>query len=243
MNKSTTKISSEILKKDINLAVYGHYGFALLMFPATADDFLENEKNGFLDTLKPYIDKGKFTVFSVETLNNESWLNKELSPELKSKRHFEYNEFIVKELLPEIFGLCGGAVPVITCGAGLGAYHAANHYFRRPDIFYGVIAMGGTYNMYHFSQDYFDENCYFNSPVHYLPNLADEYWLSFLKNKHHVYLMTGEGENENPENLRDISRILDSKGIPHFADFWGKEWGHDYKTWNAMLQKIMETKL
>ena len=45
-------------------------------------------------------------------------------------------------------------------------------------------------------KDFFDDNCYFNSPVHYLPNLSDEYWLSFLRSKHHVYLMTGTGENE-----------------------------------------------
>ncbi|MFH1050885.1 MAG: alpha/beta hydrolase-fold protein [bacterium] len=243
MDKSLNKISSEILRKDVNLAIYGHYGFALLMFPSKSDDYLENEKNGFLETLKPYIEKGKFTVFSIETVNNESWLNNEISPEEKSQRHYEYNQFIINELLPEIFATCGGPVPVITCGAAIGAYHAANNYFRRPDIFYGVIAMSGIYDIQYFSKDFFDDNCYFNSPLHYLPNLTDEYWLSFLRSKHHVYMLTGTGENENPVHLTQISRILESKSIPHNTDYWGKEWGHNYKSWNAMLHKVLETKL
>jgi len=243
MEKNIIKIESEILKKEINLAVYGHYGFALLMFPATGDDFLENENLGLIDTLKPFIEKGKVTVFSTESVNSESWLNGNLPPDAKSLRHYEYNQFVINELLPQIFGICGGPVPIITCGASIGAYHASNSYFRRPDILYGVIAMSGIYNIQHFSGEYFDDNCYFNSPVHYLPNLADEYWLSFLRSKHHVYLMTGNGKNENPNNLYHISSILNSKSIPHHADFWDVQWGHNSTTWKAMLQKVLETKL
>lgn len=244
MERIDTKIQSEILQKEIQLAIYGHYGFALLMFPPTSDDYLENEKLGFIDTLKPFIDKGKFTVFSIETVNNESWLNPNISNEQKSQRHYEFNEFLVKELIQKIFQACSGRpIPIISCGAALGAYHAANNYFRRPDIFYGVISMSGFYNIQNLSGDFFNDNCYFNSPVHYLPNLADEYWLSFLKNKHHVYLMTGTGENENPSHLTQLSNILKFKSIPHFADFWGKEWGHNKDTWNSMLKKVMQTKL
>ena len=236
-------LNSEVLKKEMNIAVYGHYGFALLLFPATSDDYLEYENNGLIETIKQFIEKGKCTVFSIAGANFESWLNGELSPEEKSQRHYEYNQFIIEEVLPFVFGTCGGPVPVITCGAGIGAFHAANHYFRRPDIFYGMIAMSGTYNIMHFTGGYFDENCYFNSPVHYLPNLHDEYWLSFLRNKHHVYMMTGTGENEHPANLDNIVSILNMKEIPHHHDYWGNEWGHNWVTWKAMLNHILETSL
>ncbi|ROL62230.1 esterase [Bacteroidetes/Chlorobi group bacterium ChocPot_Mid] len=243
MERLDIKINSEILQKELNLAVYGHYGFALLMFPATSDDYLENEKLGFIETLKPFINKGKLTVFSIETVNNESWLNPNIPDEQKSNRQYEFNEFLVKELLQQIFHTCGGPIPIINCGAALGGYHAANCYFRRPDIFYGVISMSSFYNIQYLSGNFFNDNCYFNSPVHYLPNLSDEYWLSFLRSKHHVYLMTGTGENENPSHLSHISDILNYKSIPHNADFWGKEWGHNKETWNSMLSKVMQTKL
>lgn len=243
MDRIEHSLYSEVLKKEMNIAVYGHYGFALLLFPATSDDYLEYENKGLIESIKPFIEKGKCTVFSIEGVNFESWLNNEHSLEEKSQRHYEYNQFIIEEVLPFVFGSCGGPVPVITCGAGLGAFHAANHYFRRPDIFYGMVAMSGTYNIMHFTGGYFDENCYFNSPVHYLPNLHDEYWLSFLRNKHHVYMLTGTGENEHPSNLDNIVSILNMKEIPHHHDYWGNEWGHNWDTWKAMLNHVLETSL
>ena len=243
MEKSTRVIESEVLKHEVNMAVYGHYGFAMLLFPSTTDSFLENEENGIIPAIESYIEKGKCTVFSIDSVNYETWLDSEKTPEEKSKRHFEFNVHIVQEVLPTIFGVCGGPVPIIVTGADFGAFHAANHYFRRPDLFHGLIAMSGTYNIEHFSNGYFDENCYFNSPTHYLPNLNDEYWLSFLRSKHHVYLCTGNGKGEHPENLDHISEILKAKNIPFNPNYWSKEWGHDPETWAAMLVDILETKI
>lgn len=231
------------LGREISIESYGHYGFAILMFPAFTDGREEYKKEGLLDAVKPYIEKGKCKVYVVDTANMDSWLHEKIAPEAKSEAHLHYNNFIVEEVVPYIFGDCGGAVPVLTCGASLGAYHAANTYFRRPDIFYGVIAMSGTYNIEYFTKGYFDDNCYFNSPIHYLPNLHDEYWLSALRSKHHIYLLTGSGDGENPDNSTQLGNILASKDIPHMVDIWGPEWGHNYNTWKLMLANIIETKL
>ena len=199
MEKIVKEINSQILNKKMNMAIYGHYGFAMLLFPSTTDSYLENEENGMIAAINHFIEKGKLTVFSIDSVNYESWLNNEITSEEKSKRHFEYNLHIIQEVLPMIFGICGGPIPILTAGAAIGGYHAANHYFRRPDIFYGVISISATYNIEDFCNGFFDDNCYFNSPIHYLPNLTDEYWLSFLRNKHHIYLLTGTGKGEHPE--------------------------------------------
>ncbi|MGA2297809.1 MAG: esterase [FCB group bacterium] len=243
MQKDTHKQWSSHLSKDMEIAVYGHYGFVVLMFPTDGDDCLEAEKLGLVEALLPALDKGKCRIFSISSVNQESWLSPDLHPEDKSYRHFLYNNYVVEELLPFIFSECGGPLPVITCGAKLGAYHAANTYFRRPDLFYGTIAMSGTFNIEHFTQGFYDDNCYFNSPVHYLPNLNDSYWLSFLASKHHVYLLSGSGKDEHPENTTHLGDILSYKGIPHFVDIWGSEWSGGPATWQAMLKFLIEHKL
>jgi len=243
MERIVHTIESEILQKEMNIAVYGHYGFAMLLFPSITDDYLENEENGIIPSISNYIAKGKCTVFSIGSCNFESWLHPTKTPEEKSIRHREYNNFIIQELLPFMFGICGGPIPIMACGAGLGGFHAANHYFRRPDVFYGLVAMSASYNIQHFSNNYFDENCYYNSPIHYLPNLTDEYWMSFLRSKHHVYLLSGTGENEHPQNLDHIIQILNMKNIPNHSYFWGQEWGHNPKTWAAMFNNLLDTKL
>jgi esterase/lipase superfamily enzyme len=233
---------SSNLGKEINLYVYGHYGFGILLFPAMTDDPAEYEEESLIEALSPYIEKGKCKVFSICSVNEESWLNKDKTPEEKSQRHLEYNNFIIEEAVPFIFGECGGPVPIITCGAGLGAYHAANTYFRRPDIFQGTIAASGVYNIEQLTGGYFDSNCYFNSPIHYLPNLNDNYWLSFLKSKHHIYIMSGKGKGETPHNAIQLGEILAMKGIPHHVDIWGEEWGHNWDSWKAMISHVIETK-
>lgn len=243
MQKEISTIWSSHLNKEMEIAVYGHFGVNLLLFPSITDNFLENDREGLIDPLAQHIRNGKCRVYSIGAVNFESWLNNEIEPELKSTRHFEYDKFISEEVLKFIYEDCGGPVPIMTVGAAIGAFHAANSYFKRPDLFYGVVAMSGTYNLQHFSRDYFDETCYFNSPIHYLPNLTDSYWLSFLRSRHHVYLMSGSGENEYPGNAVHLGEILSFKGIPHKVDIWGNEWGHNFDTWKNMLAHIMTTKL
>ena len=242
MQKEIHHWKSANLNKDMEIVVYGHYGFALLLFPATTDDNTENEKNGLIEILSPMITKGKCRVFSVSDVMFDSWLNNTKTPEKKSLRHFQYNNYISDEVAPFIFNQCGGAIPIVTCGAAIGGYMAANTYFRRPDIFFGTLAMSATFDITHFTGGYFDENCYYNSPVHYLPNLNDTYWLSFLQSKHHVNILSGSGENEFPGNSSHLDNILHMKGIPHLVDIWGPEWGHDWNTWNAMSKFIIENK-
>jgi esterase/lipase superfamily enzyme len=37
----------------------------------------------------------------------------------------------------------------------------------------GCIAMSGVYELTEYTHGYFDDDVYFNSPMHYIPNLTD----------------------------------------------------------------------
>lgn len=243
MQKEILHHYSENLKRSVEIPVYGHYGYALLLFPALSDSPHVYEENGTIEKIEAFINKGKCRVFCCPTFNSESWLSDKISGEEKSKMHFDFNNFIVEELVPLIYDKCNGPVPIIVAGASIGAYHAANLYFRRPDLFYGLVALSGFFNIDFISNGYFDDNCYFNSPDHYLPNLTDSYWLSFLMSKHHVYLYTGTGEGEFPHNSESMCKLLHSKSIPHQCEMWGSEYAHNFDTWNEMLFTILNTKL
>lgn len=243
MYNNIFEIESVNLGKTIEIPVYGHFGSSILLFSTDEDNPFENEQNGIIESILPFIKNGRIRVYSVPTLNRETWEASELSPTEKSKRHFDYNNFIVEEVLPFIYDNCGTVVPVITAGASKGAYHALNTYFRRPDLFLGTIAMSGKYDIYCYTKGYFDDNCYFNSPIHYLPNLNDNYWLTFLKSRHHVYLLSGKGQGEDPSSSYQLSSILSGKEIPHSLDIWSEEWGHNVDTWKTMLSNIIKSKL
>lgn len=244
MKRDIHKWFSPALNKDMEIAIYGSSGtYALLMFPTAAADFLEYERFYLIDSLIPYIENGRIRAFSVNSINNESWLNDNISPEWKSERHKQFNDYIANEVVPFIKSTCGEGVQIITTGASFGALHAANTFFRRPDLFAGTIAMSGSYDLKDYAKGYYDDNVYYNSPVDYLSNLSDESVLSQIKNRKHIYITTGQGSYENPQASINLSNVLNTKGIVHQLDLWGHDIPHDWPSWRKMLPYFVETKL
>ena len=233
---------SSRMNQEMPIAVYGHYGFALLMFPTAAADFLEYERFYLIDTIADFINAGKVKVFSINSLGNEGWFNDNLPPQHRSYRHQQYNEYVVNEVVPFIHHHCHDRVLTINSGASVGALHSVNMLFRRPDLFDGTIAMSGHYDLQYYTRGYYDDNVYFNSPKAYMPNLTDEHILNALRHKQHIYILSGQGAYEAPHSSRDLSGILSSKGIPHHLDLWGHDMTHDWPTWRKMLPHYLGTR-
>ena len=239
MKKEIHKWFSSNLQKEMEIAVYGHYGYALLLFPVAGADFLEYERFHLIESISRHIDDGVLKAFSVYGIDNESWLNKSLPPAKKAEKHQQYNSYIIDEVIPFIRGNCRGAVPALTAGASLGAFHAANTFFRKPDLFAGVIAMSGIYDLKYYTDGYFDDSCYFNSPVDYLSGLTDKKILADMKNKS-IVIASGQGAYEDPGASRQLSNLLHSKNIPHWLDLWGDDMTHDWSTWRKMLPYFLD---
>ena len=233
---------SPALNKTMEIAVYGHYGFALLLFPTAAADFLEYERFHLIDSISRQIEEGKVKVFSVNSINAESWLNQYMQPRHKAIRHQQFNEYIFTEAIPFIKSMTSQDTPVITSGASFGALHAANLFFRRPDLINGVIAMSGDYDLSSYTKGYHDEDVYFNSPIQYLPNLNDDYYLPLIKKSGHIHIVTGSGEWEHPDASRRLSAVLHAKGIPHELDVWGPDIPHDWPSWRKMLPYYLDSR-
>ncbi|HZV42954.1 MAG TPA: alpha/beta hydrolase-fold protein [Saprospiraceae bacterium] len=242
MNRVLDGWYSPALNKDMEIAMYGHFGFALLLIPTAAADYLEYERFLLLDVLEPFIEAGKVKVFSINSINSESWLNSKMHPRHKAIRHQQFNTYVAREVVPYIKNNTSPETSIITCGASLGALHAANMYFRRPDIFAGTIAMSGVYDLTSYTDGYFDEDVYFNSPMHYLERLNDDYYLPMLQKSKHVHILTGSGDYESPDASRTFSSLLHHRGIPHELDVWGHDMKHDWPTWRAMLPHYIGTR-
>ena len=117
MEKQLNSWYSPSLNKEMPIATYGHYGFALLMIPTAAADYLEYERFQLMDYLRPFLDGGKLKIFSVDSINNESWLNNHMHPRDKSIRHQHWNNYIYNEVVPFIRNSTSFDTPIITCGA------------------------------------------------------------------------------------------------------------------------------
>ena len=112
---------SPALNKEMPVAVYGHYGFALLMIPTAAADFLEYERFQLLETMRPWIEAGKLKVYSINSINTESWMHPDMDGAHKAIRHNQFNHYIYDEVIPFIKNMTSKDTPIITCGASFGA--------------------------------------------------------------------------------------------------------------------------
>jgi esterase/lipase superfamily enzyme len=230
------------LNKHMEIATYGHYGMALLLIPTAAADYLEYERFLLMKVLEKHINDGKIKVFSINSINKESWMNQDMHPRRKAIRHQEFNDYVFEEVIPYIKTHTSEDTPIITCGASFGALHSMNLFLKRPDLINGVVALSGCYDLSSYTDDYFDEDVFFNSPEHYIPGLTDDWYLSRIRNAKKILIATGSGNWEDPESSRRFSTILNQKGIPHELDVWGHDMPHDWDTWRKMLPYFIETR-
>lgn len=165
-----------------------------------------------------------------------------MDPRHKIIRHQQWNDYVFNEVIPFIRNNTSADTPVITCGASFGALHSMNLFLKRPDIINGVIAMSGVYDLSEYTKGYFDDDVYFNSPMHYMPGLADHTILEQIRQSKHILILTGSGDYEDPASSGKFARILYDKGIRYELDVWGPEWPHDWNTWRAMLPHYLGTK-
>ena len=227
---------SPSLGKDMPIVSYGSWGHPVLLYPTAAADFLENERFGLIGAITPAIEAGRVRVFSIDSINNQSWMDRGLPVQEQARRQALYSRYIEDEVVPYIRNACQTAdIRIATAGASFGAFHAANALFRRPDLFDAVIAMSGFYDLGpDYLRGYSDDNAFFNNPAWYLPGLGGDN-LHKLQTACKILILTGQGAYEAPDASRFLSQLLHSKAIPHFLDIWGHDVAHDWPWWLKML--------
>jgi len=228
------------LGQEMPLVVYGHYGQPLLMFPTAAADCEEYERFGVVPAIARHIEAGRVKVFSIDSINRESWLNDHAHPAHKSWRQACYDRYVDQEVAPFIAAHCQSpGIGIATSGASFGAFHAANTLFKHPDKFNCTIAMSGSYDLRAYCNGYYDDNFYFNNPADYLANLTDGHILDQLR-RCRINIVTGQGSYEAPDRSRQLSAWLNRKGISHHLDVWGHDVNHDWPWWRIMLNVYIE---
>ena len=229
------------LGHDMRMLIYGKGGCPLLGFP-TQDAMCDNYENfGMTDTIRDYIEDGRIMLFCVDSVDRESWSDAEGDPGYRAYRQECYYRYIVEEVLPLIRGEYGEEVLPYTTGFSMGANHAANLFFRRPDLFAGVLGLSGVYDSGCFFGGYMDSTLYDNSPEIYLANMPEDHPYIPLYNRRRIILCVGQGawEEDGIRSLRKLSEIFHRKGIDAWVDYWGYDVNHDWPWWKKQIRYFL----
>jgi len=91
------------------VAVYGHYGRPVLVFPTEGGDAGEFERHGMIDAVGDLVGGGRVKFYCVDSLDHESWSNRAVPLEERARRHGAYEAWILGEVMPFIRDDCGEA--------------------------------------------------------------------------------------------------------------------------------------
>ena len=170
----------------MGVAIYGNYGAPILAFPTSCGDEHEQEGQGMIRTLGPYLDAGRIRIFCINGVQSDSFSNKGAHPFHRSWLQAQYDDYVASEVFPFIDSVCQTpGIPITTYGASLGAYHAANTLFKHPDHVKRCYALSGVYDMRDSMDGMYDDNFYFNNPVDYMANQNDPWFLHQYRELRH----------------------------------------------------------
>ena len=184
------------LHRDMELKVYGHWGRPFIVFPCSRGRYFDFEGMGMVSAIAGFIDSGKIKLFAVDSVDGESWYNWGISPAERNARHEAYDGYVADEVIPFVRQHCRSPEErAVAIGCSMGAYHAVNFFLKHPDLFEGTIALSGLYRLDRpeFGLGAADlPAVYFNSPLAYLPGMADPWFLDGYR-KSRIIVCVGQG--------------------------------------------------
>jgi esterase/lipase superfamily enzyme len=226
---------SQALGRDMEMLVFGRDGQPVIVFPTSRGRFFEFEDRGMVGAVADKIEGRQVQLFCVDSVDGESWYNREVPPRWRIARQVQYDDYVLGEVAP--FARTGNDRPRLAAmGCGFGGYHAVNMSLRHPEVFTSCLAMSGRIDPKRVGllNGYYDDDCYFNLPLDYLPNLSDAAILDGMRHNTYV-LVTGVQDSCRSENER-LAEAMRAKGIPVRLDVWGENARHDWSCWERMVQ-------
>jgi esterase/lipase superfamily enzyme len=232
------------LDREMALKVYGHWGQPFLVFPCSRGRYFDYEGMGMIDAISGFIDRGLIKLFTVDSIDGDSWYRFDLAPAERNRRHDAYDRYLVDEAVPFIRDHCRQSEGrIMTNGCSMGAYHAVNAFLKHPDVFGGALALSGLYRLdrqeFGLSPGDLDA-VYFNSPISFLSALEDPWYLDRYRDSR-IVVCAGQGawEEEAVEDTRSLERLFREKGIEAWVDLWGWDVNHDWPWWYRQMNYFL----
>ena len=168
MEKRYYKEYSYRLGRDMEFVTYGTTGKLVVVFPSQNGRFFDYENFNMTDVCAPWVESGKIQLVCPDGIDLESWSNEWGDMHERLLMQERWFSYVNEEFLPSVRAKNGSEAAygrAITTGCSMGATHAANFFFRRPDLYDTVIALSGAYDAYLFFKNTDDPLAYENSPV------------------------------------------------------------------------------
>ena len=236
MNREYHKWFSPSLGRDMEMLVFGHGGLPGVVFPSSCGRFYEFEDRGMVGAIAHRLESGQLQLFCVDSVDGESWYNRDVPGRWRIARQMQYESYVMHEVMPLLRRMNWNQLR-ISLGCSFGGYHAVNLALRHPDVFTGFLSMSGAFDVSSFLRGYYDQDCYFNLPTHYLRHLSDPWFFEHYRRNSYV-LAAGDWDICLGAN-QEMAGLMRWKDIPVRFDTWGDQQMHDWPLWHRMIREYL----
>ncbi len=226
------------LNREMELLVFGHAGARVLVFPTRFGRFFEYEELGLVESLTDKLEAGHIQLFCVDSVDGESLYSKTKPPHERIQRHIQYETYVLEEVLP-LSRLLNPQPFMIAHGCSFGAFHAINIALRHPQWFGKIVALSGRYDLSMpvaefrgLFEDFYNEDIYYHTPNHFVPNLHDD---TILNNWRRMEIVMAIGA-EDPflGSTQALSNALWAKAVANAVYIWDGR-AHRAEFWQKMV--------
>ncbi len=227
MHEQQLNYYSHILGRNIETLVFGDRGYPVVVLPTTLGSYFEAKDMGLITSASWFIEQGLVQIYCPDSINAESWYNKKIHPAERVRRYELYDRFLNEEFIPQLQQRSPSG-KVCMAGPSFGGYKAANFAFKHPEKVSHLFCMSGAFNIKSFLDGFYNDQCFFNNPVDFLPGANQpELW------QMNIVLGSSEWDICLKDNL-EMSKLLHQKQIRHWLDVRG--WvQHDWPLWREMF--------
>ena len=208
---------SPSLGRKMEISVFGTSGTPVIIFPSEEGGREEWNEEGIMEALSEQITEGYNQFYCLNSVAEETLLNKEADPKHRISRQMQYEQYLIDEVIPFIRKQNSNPY-LLFSGAFLGAYYAILYALKYPQKVDKVIGISGTYDIKPYLDGHYDDNVYFNNPVDFIPNLNDPKILKELSGVD-IRLLSYANDPRRSESER-MSDTLWLKNVDHNFYVW-----------------------
>ncbi len=233
MEKETKKWRSPSLGMDMELTIYGTGGTPIIGLPTRGATCHQWEEFGMVDAISYQLENGYNKLYCLSSIDKESFLNSEVSPEQRLVRQQQFESYVVEEVVPYVEEQSSINF-IIIAGVDLGGYHAITTALKYPESFGKAIGMSGIYDIKPFMDGFYNDDVYYSNPMDFVPNMSKQ---SLLNKVEEVdYRLVSFDADERKRDAERFSNVLRMKFIEHDLDIWTMETTNEWDLWPQMLK-------
>src|SRR5690349_616989 len=99
MKEYHSRIFSGNLGIELEMEVYGHWGYPILAFPTSLGRYSQNKDFKLVEAASPFIESGKIKLYCIDSIDTLSFYNENMHPAQRIHNYTLYDKFLYEELV------------------------------------------------------------------------------------------------------------------------------------------------